>query len=245
MPIGSLTILIYLLGSVIFCLAAVEMAGANAPLPAHKVNRIEKQLIPSAVVFLLSVAALAGSRFASRLFGPSGREMLDFAYYGLVILLILATAVIFRDLPSSVGLSTKNVTTIVFFLIPPLGIAFLPSRFANWGFLLRALTPAAAAGAFAQELLFRGFLQTRFQLLFGGTKGVFAAAAACAVFGLAANAGVMNPASLAVFTVGTFLISGVAMGLIYRRTGNIYGLVILHIFWDAAVKVFAGFGVGG
>jgi membrane protease YdiL (CAAX protease family) len=244
MPFNPLTILLYLIGSVLFCLFAVEMAGANTPIPKRQANRPEKQLKPAIAVFLIAVAAFTGARFASYMFSPSGKEILDYASYGLVILSIAAVAAVFRDRPASLGLSTENIGTIAFFLIPPAGIAFLPGRFANWGLLLRGLTCAAAAAAFAQELLFRGFLQTRFQLLFGDIKGILAAAAAYAAFGLAANAGLMNPASLAVFTLGSFLISGVAMGFIYRRAGNIYGLVILHLFWDAAVKVFAGFGVG-
>ena len=238
------TILLYLIGSVLFCLLAVEMAGADIPLPMPQINNPKKQLKIAAVLFASAVAVHAALSFTLHNFKPLTQQIAFYAFYVLLIASAVCAAAVNKDRPDALGLSTKRIVTLAFFLIPPAGLAFLPGGFANWGFLLRGLAPAAALSIIARTLFLQGYLQTRLQSALGDIKGVFVAAAAVTILNIVGNIGLMKPEVIAVFAAGTFVIAGVLMGFIYRRSGNIFGLVILNIFWDTAVKVFAGMGVG-
>jgi membrane protease YdiL (CAAX protease family) len=243
MHFSESTLLLYLLGSMAFCWVAVAMANANRP--AFKIE------FPKSRVHFIVIAALYIFLFAAYLvihsYCPPLRRLKEFhdlLFAGLMIGSTVIAAIATGGRLSSFGLSFRGIETTVFFLVPPAALLFLPGHFVNLKTLWGGIGPLVIVAGFAGELFFRGFVQTRLDSLLGKTFGLLATAAAYTVFRLPMIWGTMPAAGLAANLIGTFLIWGCAAGLIYRRAGSVYGLALLFIFWDTALRVFLGFGIG-
>lgn len=235
-------LIVYLFGSMLFCWVASWMA-VPEPSPQPEIKKPGAQKIAAPAVF----AAVFGLSIAARLYAkslePAQKTVVDLAFAGFMIVAAAAAAAAMRDSIRSVGLSLRGIRNAVFFLVPPLGLVFMPGHLVNLKTLAVGIAPAIAVAGLAEELFFRGWLQTRLQALFGAAPGLLFAAAAYTIFRLPLIWGVFTLPAFIVNIAVTFLVWGCAAGIIYRRSGSIYGLVILHIFWDTAVKVFTGLAI--
>jgi membrane protease YdiL (CAAX protease family) len=236
-------LLVYLIVSMAFCWLAVTMATLNRPARKPEFGKPRAQLVISVVLYISLLFIFAGMHvFGTPL--KQYKELPDIIFAGLMAVSAIVAAVASGNGPASVGLPLRGIETTLFFLVPPLALLYFPGHFVNLKLLWGGIGPMVVAVGFSEELFFRGFFQTRLESIFGNTRGLLIAAAAYAVFRLPMMWGTLPPVGLAVNLAGTFLIWGCAAGLIYRRAGNIYGLFLLHVFWDTALRVFLGFGMG-
>jgi membrane protease YdiL (CAAX protease family) len=244
MPFNELTLLLYLFGSIAFCWLAVVMLSSNKPARKIEFGKPRVQLVLLASVSVFLFAAYVAIHIFSHSLNNYYKEMSNLIFAGLMFAAVAGAAIATGGGPSSAGLSLRGIETAIFFLVPPAALMFLPGHFYNWKLLWQGIGPAVVAAGFAEELFFRGYMQTRLDALLGNNRGLLITAAAYAVFRLPMLWGSLPPIGLAANVIGAFLIWGCVAGLIYRRAGNIYGLVLLHIFWDTALRVFIGFGIG-
>ncbi|MFA6448491.1 MAG: CPBP family intramembrane glutamic endopeptidase [bacterium] len=244
MPFNELTLLLYLAGSMAFCWFAVFMLTLNRPAPKIEIRNPKSQLIFVISSYAFLFAAYFAIHSYSTVINKNNKDLSDLLLAGITVAAVAAAALASGGGPESAGLSFRRIETAVFFLVPPAALMFLPGHFMNWQALWRGIALPLVAAGFAEELFFRGFMQTRLESRLGNTRGLLITAAAYAVFKLPMLWGTLPAAGLIANMAGTFLIWGCAAGLIYRRSGNIYGLILLHIFWDAAPRVFLGFGIG-
>lgn len=120
---------------------------------------------------------------------------------------------------------------------PPMVSGKLGAVQGNLPALLGILAIAWTTAAVGEELLFRGFLQGRLQLLFGTGRvaGLLAALVQAGLFGLAhayqCPTGILVTASL-----------GLVFGLFYLRSRNLWTLVLAHGLIDtlSLVALYAG-----
>ncbi len=231
---------IYLAGSIFFCWAAVSLAmpgrTAEAPEVVAPSAQANTALGVFAVFLLLSVAV--------RMLAPSlpaiapGR--LDTAFSAIIIFAVFAVSSWYGDSPAQTGLSLRNISTVVFFLVPPVGIVLLPGGRVNMALLLGGIVPSIAIAGAAEEILFKGYMQTRLQAAWGSTAGLLAAALAASVFRIPMFIQSGSAVIVATQLVFHFLLWGCVGGLIFNRTRNVYGLILLRVFLDTAPLVFAG-----
>ena len=129
-------------------------------------------------------------------------------------------------------------------LLPLLGVAPKTLRlFASiegnaWEYLFWLLPVAWGSAAFGEELVFRGFLQSRLQTVLGGTKGAAAAALVlqALIFGMLHSYQGLGGAILAGST-------GLVLGAVYLAgRGNLWAPIILHGVVDTVTltAVFSG-----
>jgi membrane protease YdiL (CAAX protease family) len=236
----SLTL--YLLGSVLFCWIAVWMARPT-PSPPPEIKNPARQKITAPAIFAGLVAVSIVIRYVFTSNTAEQKNIPGLIFSGIVVAAVIAAAAAVRDSFRSVGLPLRGAETAIFFLVPPLALIFMPGHAVNLKLLLKGIAPATVAGAFSEELFFRGYLQTRFQSLFGNLPGLFLAAAAFTLFRMPMIWGLFTVPALIANLLVSFLVWGCAAGIIYRRAGNIYGLILLRVFWDTAAVVFAGFAI--
>jgi len=229
----------YLPASVLFCWIAAVMATANSPAAEISVNRPETQHRAAwgvfAALFLLSTAyKLAGYKI------PVSGEAADAIFAAIAVFAVFAASAAYSDSPSSVGLSVGRAHIALLFLVPPVALVLFPGGAVNLRLLMKASVPSLILLAFMEELLFRGYLQVRFQAAYGFFPGLMAAAGAATVFRIPMYLSIADPVTAFVSLAGYFVIWGCIAGLIFRRVGNIYGLALLHAFWEATLAAFAG-----
>jgi len=244
MPFSQETLTLYLLGSVLFCWFAVWMARPAPPAAMLGIKNLPLQrlIVPASFAFIFAVSVIV-HRVPGMI--PKGKATYaDIAFAGLMLAAAFGPAAAAGDPLKSLGLSLRGAETVVFFLVPAAALVFLPGHFVSLKLLAKGVSVAVAAGAFAEELFFRGYMQTRLQLLFGNTRGLLAAAAAFTFFRIPLFSALLTPAGFALNTAVTFLFWGCIAGAICRRAGSIYGLALLRIFWESASVAFIGFGVG-
>lgn len=120
---------------------------------------------------------------------------------------------------------------------PPMQSGRIASVQGNLPALLGILAIAWTTAAFGEELLFRGFLQGRLQVLLGARRGagLLAAAVQALVFGLAHA--YQGPTGIVV--TGSL---GLVFGLLYLRTKSLWPLVIAHGLIDtlSLLALYAG-----
>lgn len=238
--INELTLTIYIAGSIVFCWAASYMATQGGAAGTPEVKAPSAQAGTAAAVYLVLLALSTALRF----FAPQAQgvspAMVDVVFSGTVFFSVFAITAWYGDTPAGVGLSLRNAATVLLFLIPPAGLVLLPGGRVNATLLLGGIVPSIAAAGAAEELLFKGYLQTRFQAAWGVSRGLPAAALAAALFRIPMLLLSAGPAVALLHAALHFLLWGCVGGLIYNRIGNIYGLIVLRIFLDAAPLVFLG-----
>jgi membrane protease YdiL (CAAX protease family) len=140
----------------------------------------------------------------------------------------------------SVGLTKKNwrfsislglIFSLVWFGV---GFAFTPQSTQNL-FTINVLLGSLyfLAVGFGEELLFRGFLQTRFTAWLGNRKGLLSATLIMSFAHIPQRIFVqgMNPAE-ALLSCSLLLPASLLLGLVFLRTQNILGSAILHTTFD-------------
>ena len=121
---------------------------------------------------------------------------------------------------------------------PPLDVSRFAGLGGNWHALLGWLLGAWTSAAIGEELIFRGFLISRLQMLWGGTR----AAALLAVVTQAICFGVAH-LYLGQRGVVTAMVIGLLYGAVYVRTGrNLFILIIAHGATDSMslIAIYAG-----
>lgn len=116
---------------------------------------------------------------------------------------------------------------------PPIDISRVADLQGNVPALLGMLAISWSTAAFGEELLFRGFLQTRIERLLGAGRG--AAIGAALLQGLLFGIGHAYQGMTGVLVTGAL---GVLLGLLYLRGRNLWPLIIAHGLIDS-LSMFA------
>ncbi len=243
MVFSEQTLILYLNAAMLFCWVAVMMARAGEPFAGFEISKRKSSCLWLAGTFAVLITATAMARVYHEPLDAVSRLLPDLVFPCLAVICAAAALIAARDSLSSVGLSPRGIELTLFFLVPPAALVFLRGHIVNLKVLASGIGLVTVAAAFAEELFFRGYLQTRLQAFYGSRVGLLAAAAAYASFRGAVLWGLMPPVALAVNLTATFIMWGCVAGMIYRRAGNIYGLVVLHVFWSAATRAFAGMAI--
>lgn len=180
---------------------------------------------PVAVVVSLLAASWLLHREGSRwsalgLCEPRSWPRLGLAALGYTVLAYLVAA------------STTVVATRVLGW-PSIDISRVADLHGNVPALLGMLAISWSTAAFGEELLFRGFLQTRIERLLGAGRG--AAVAAALLQGLVFGIGHAYQGLTGVLVTGAL---GVLLGLLYLRGRNLWPLIIAHGLIDS-LSMFA------
>lgn len=240
-----LTILLY--GSVAFCWLCVMLVTMSGKPPVLTINnpalQIKICIAACAVIVGLSGGLSAAYTFFPSRMPPASAEILNLIVAVAMVVLGLAGSAMAGDTPASTGLSLKNIQTISIFLVPPVSLMLFRGGYMNFKMLVGSITLASAAPAMAEEFFFRGYLQPRFQKFSGTGKGLLMAALAATIYRTVPLCFMASIHTIAIISIMYFIIWGIVAGHIFSRTGNIFGITILHIFWDTAVRVFAGISV--
>ncbi len=145
-----------------------------------------------------------------------------------------------RENPGDMGLRFGDPLQLVIFMLPFAGVALLPGHFDNIDVLLSMVSPVAIVAVFCDEIVFRGYLQPRLEGLFGKGKGLIVVSLTYSMAHLTLHGAGTDFTTGIIVSGVTFLLNfvfwGVTAGLIYRRTGNVYGIAVFHIFWDMALS---------
>lgn len=242
--IGPELTAILLYGSVLFCWLCVELVSMGAAPPEISINKPERQL-KVCVAACAVVVAMSGGLSAAYAFFPARMPLASEQTLNLIVgIAMLALALVGTafagDSPASSGLSLKNAQTILFFLVPPAALILFPGGAVNMKLVAGSITVATAAPAIAEEIFFRGYLQARFQKTSGPMKGILFAALAATIYRAVPLCFTAGLPTVALVSVIYFIVWGVIAGRIRYRTGNVFGIMILHIFWDVAARVLAG-----
>lgn len=240
-----LTVLLY--GSVAFCWLCVVLVTMNGKPPVFIINNPALQLkicIAACVIIVgLSGGFSAAYNFFPSRMPPASAEMLNLIVAVAMVVLGLAGSSLAGDTPASTGLSLKNIQTISIFLVPPVSLMLFKGGFVNFKMFAGSITLATAAPAMAEEFFFRGYLQPRFQKYSGAGKGLLMAALAATIYRTVPLCFVAGIHTIVIISIMYFIVWGIVGGHIFSRTGNIFGITMLHIFWDTAARVFAGISV--
>ena len=244
MAFSAFSLLIYLLGSMVFCLIAMIMLRSGAGFAAFSGVRKKDPVVPVAVfLFILAISTLIRFGGAPHL-GQPVKNVLDYSLAVLMAVVVVSACLIRKDTIGSIGLSLRGAENFVFFLMPAAALMFFPGHFLNWNLIAESFSSPVAAYAFSEELLIRGYLQTRLEKAYGGNTGLFAASAAYTLLQVPMAIGSLRPAALPAYLFGSFIIWGCLAGMIYKKAGNIYGLTLFKIFWDIALRAFGGIALG-
>jgi uncharacterized protein len=193
----------------------------------------------------IGVVLLVGLRFAFEALGIGGQPLANLALVVTLLAAFFAAQRGFVRLPSAViGLRpwrewTRRerlylvqvgvLASIAFGIVFRDHLQGLLDRHGPAGFLLYALGTGLLWGV-AQELLYRGWLQTELTRRFGGMTGLLAANLVF-TFGplhlelFVQAGGVRWGVIAAVFAIG------LVFGLVYRRSGNLWIPAVLHGLW--------------
>lgn len=243
MVFSEQSLILYLNAAMLFCWIAVTMARAGEPIVTLEISGRKSGRFWLAGTLAILIAATAATRAYHGPLDAVNKLIPDLVFPFLAVVCTASAVIAARESLASTGLSLKGIELTLFFLVPPAALVFLHGHLLNLTTLIRGVSPVAAAAAFAEELYFRGYVQTRLQSLYGNRAGLLASAAAYTAFRAVILWGLLPPIALAVNLVATFIMWGCVAGLIYRRAGNIYGLVVLHLFWNTATRAFAGMAV--
>jgi membrane protease YdiL (CAAX protease family) len=228
-----------LVGSAFFTIRALSRTRlARGTIPVEKPQSVEVRAsivlmaLPAIGYFLLYLVVPWES------FGrPS--EAFKLTYYALFVLLpvLLALRFLGKGLDSVrlttvnwkfsmvLGFSASLVTLIPTVIVDPELIGILASK--DWLYYL-----AVVYGVFNEELLFRGFVQTRMEGLLGVGKGLFLTALAFELVHLPSRIFALGytPEYALVIMVAT-IVPSLLMGYIAQRSGNLLGSTIFHLFY--------------
>ncbi len=228
----------YLWASMVLCWALMRATGRARGIKAPKLNNPRAQQYVAFAIFVAATAAAAGaSRLAAGRFDADRADILFFAF---VIALTLAAASSMKDSTATLGISLRGAQTILIFAVPAAGLAFPPRGDLNMALFAAAAKPSVFITAFALELFFRGYMQTRIEAARGPAAGILIAAAAYTAFHLPSAWGMFEPAALAAYLVFTFIIWGCGAGILFRMSNNVFGIALFHAFWDISLRAFSG-----
>ena len=228
----------YLWASMLACWALMRATGRAREIKVPAVNNPRAQQYVALALFIAATAAAIGAnRLAD---GPFDADRAGVLFSALVIAMTLAAASSMKDSPATLGISLRGAQTILIFAVPAAGLAFPPRGDLNMALFAAAAKPSVFITAFALELFFRGYIQTRFEAARGPAAGILIAAAAYTAFHLPSAWGMFEPAALAVYLVFTFIIWGCGAGVLFRLSGNVFGIAMFHAFWDISLRAFSG-----
>lgn len=228
----------YLWASMPACWALMRATGLAKASKAPALNNPRAQQYVALALFAVAmVAAAVASRLAA---GSFDADRADILFSALVIALTLAAASSMKDAPETLGISLRGAQSILIFAVPAAGLAFPPRGDLNVAMFAAAAKPSIIIAAFAVELFFRGYMQTRIEAARGPATGILITAAAYTAFHLPSAWGLFEPAALAVYLAFTFLIWGCGAGALFRLSGNVFGIALFHAFWDISLRAFSG-----
>lgn len=220
--LGTLVPLLFLRMALLIAGGVAASATTSAARIAHgdTWSALALNLVVVAVDLLtLGVVATLLSREGSslrRLFGrPRPRDFLLGLAIGLLLVVALLAATFLANL-------------LIFRGPPPAGPAdpgfHVPLWFALW-----CILPMPVTVAFAEEALYRGYLQPRWGARIGGWPGLLLVAAA---FGLQHVAfALFTPEAAASRALANGLL-GVLLGVLFRKLGRLWPLVVAHWLLD-------------
>lgn len=161
---------------------------------------------------------------------------------GATLLLIYAAAKYKKIKPKDLGFSASGklfpILTFAALILFGLALDFLKTSLESgiiWGTVL-----VCCLVGFSEELLFRGYLQTEAAASLGFPKGLLLTSILFGLFHLPHNV-IINRQSGAALVVQVFIqfLIGVAMGLIYQKTGNIWTPAASHALLNSLALINA------
>ncbi len=179
------------------------------------------------VVVAVELLYMVGSRLAIHYYSAE-----SFQAELIRTTLRIATALIYWQLMKPLILSKKasfDTVRVAPLVVGMLALFAIPVLVGNYGLstslaLLFALTSIPVA--IKEEFLFRGIGQNLLESRYGQMRAVFYAS----IIFTAWHIGTWEPS---VWTFGQIFFVGLALGLVYIRTGSILAVIMLHTLYDA------------
>jgi membrane protease YdiL (CAAX protease family) len=173
--------------------------------------------------------------------GDGGNALANPVQYALIPFLML---IILRAKPAELGLGPGwrvGRVCLIWLALPALilmvlvGLGLLPLQS-----LARRLLSNALQNGFFEEFLLRGALQTRLERLCSPTDALIIQALAFGMWHIEANTRMMDGNLLAGLAVciASQAISGLCLGIVFRRTGNLIAPGVAHVALNALSQSF-------
>lgn len=199
-------------------------------------------LAPQLWAALVDSAAALGDRLLPAVWvGDGGNALANPLQYALIPLLVL---LLLGARPAELGLGHSwragRVCALWLALPALIWLALLSLGLLAPQTLARRLLSNMLQNGFFEEFLVRGALQTRLERLLSPTDALVLQALAFGLWHIEANTRMMGGDLLAGLAacVASQAISGLCLGLVFRRTGNLVAPSVVHVTMNALGQTF-------